>query len=528
MSSLRVTGPSQNVMPPDPLSPPNSVFPPDLIDPDPGYDSAGMHVPSGEPDVASGVGHSDLSRKMSPHPRPPVGAHDHLASLPYKVGEWWKRLASPPTPQLEDRWQLSAQDLDRYRRGRLFALVMAGMCIGSLLATPLYLVQFLTVPDISTFLDAVTTPAVLILSLTFVRLNHAGHVALAGILSGTSFCALLAANLVIGDLFVHGYTWADVPGWMLMALGPQIIALTAKPWQAGITGLGFCLLLLAIVLFVPQQPSVLATDIASQLGAYGLPVSQTTLPLDVDLLARPFILVLATVLMGIAGNVVAIQALRGQDNQEQRAHYQQRIAELEARQVQLERLKQRWGRKAIALQQMALSGGWKYNPPDLPDETPDDPLLLDIRHFLESSSHRIQDLQLAALDIKHLTRHFQLFRSVVEQQLRDGTRAEDGPRLDELEQIALLPGAPLSPDVATMLLEMRDAFAYIANGDSQVRRAIKDAIRDRIGGNRKQRVSASLESARLGDLVVTVNWLFAELDAMSSEPGQPNAEATDG
>ena len=474
-------------------------FPPPLVPP--------IEAPAG------GTGtHEQDPDEESGNESPSPGSLGVIRVVRLRVSAWWEGFAVPSLSPA-DKWNLSAEERNKYHRSRILASVVGKFCLGLVVTFPITLYQVVSSPTISTFLDVFLVVVLIGACFGWVRINHDGHVQAAALVAALTVIGLITFVIVSGDFAVGGYNWSDAPGWDIMIVGLLIIALTGRLWQAWVLCALYCSVLLAIVTLVPAQSSVLPTDVAAALLAAGVPPAQATVPLDIDLLFRPFIMAVLITLAGSTANQETMQAFRERDGQEDLAKQRQQLLHDREKQVQYERQIQKLIHEFIARQSMAWHSGWEYTPLDLPLEAQDNPRLVDIWNLLNGSERRMRAAQLVLSDVLRWHRDLRLLPLAIEQEHLDGVHADEEEGMDELERIALVSGGVHSPEVSALILEIQKVIRREEDEDWRVRNGIHDAAREWVDGSYKRRVSTSLESLRLGDIVAAFNMVLSHAEA---------------
>ncbi len=459
---------------------------------------------------------------------PPQDAGILVASTrraPRGVVRWWLQFAAPSLPSA--RWSIGPEQRDLYRRGRLLATAMGSLMLAALVGLLVTSIQLLQGPATSTIIDEFVAPLVVLFCFGLARLNRNGHVELAGFMTGLMVILLIAGALVSSDYAIGGYNWSDTPGYDLMIVGLLFVALTLRAWQSWLMLGLYCFLLLAIVLIVPQSPTVLATDVASGLSAATAAPGERGVAVIVDLLFHPVILATAVVVFGILTNMGVMQALRDRDVQEDLANKRAEINRALQQMVkQDEERRQYFARTATILNTLLVR---KPHPDPILLEKPpatwqENTEMMVFHGHLQSLANRVVDGQRAILAIGRWQRWVQGLQNLILSHRAQRLKAQL-PAGSSYSELLLLTELPVDREGSrtgyyesdTLLRVMTDFLRSYVAEDEQTRDEIGKAIRKFARGEYGERVPDTLKLTRLGPLVADVNVALDQLAARLRE-----------
>ena len=387
-------------------------------------------------------------------------------------------------------------------------------------ASAAFVLQYSGNPNHSNLLDAVAGPVALVLLLALALFNHAGHVRTAGFLTGWILTEFVLAINVGADIFTNGYTWADVPGWDFAGFFLLIVALSVGLWPAVISYVLFVLQLIAIIVLIPQQPSVYATDVAAQMGASGIPLAQAAGQVIADLLLRTLLLALFCVILGVVDHRVTDRNLHEIEEQRQLAFNHEAIAY--ARQVQLQEDQelQEWVQETISEMPAAWAREELYSPPPIPPQAKGKPVYYIIRELLARMGRRMYPGQKAVAGLLAWKMYLHQLPDLMKRKRLAQSRSEPVSSAQELFQLATIQGTPGSPEIQDVLIELNNVFTLLGNEADEVGKEIKAATGEFLSGNHRRRLRDTLVPAQFVAVVSAVNAMFADLEKQLDNPNR--------
>ena len=399
------------------------------------------------------------------------------------------------------------------------------MIILAALGTVAFAVQYTGNPNVSNRIDVVSGLAALGLLYGLAWINHLGHVRTAGLLTGWILTELILVINVASDILYHGYTWADVAGWDFAGFCLLIVAISVGIRPTIISYAVFTLQLIAIVVFIPQQPSVYTTDVAARMGAAGLSQAQASGQLIADLLLRTLLLTASSVVIGIVNNRETSRILYEIEDQRQRALEHEAVAYAQQLQLQHKQDEQEWIQREISRFPTVLARDEPYTPADIPSQLQGDPVIVTVRDLLANMVRRTYPGQRAIAALQAWT----LYLRQLMKQSRDTQRL---PVVQELLQLAVIPGTHNSSEARDVLIELRNRLTQITNkqdtiakneGD-QVSNDIIQATREFTAGNYRHRLRASLVPSQYATVVNAVNIMLDDLEKQLNRPNRQGSQ----
>lgn len=411
-----------------------------------------------------------------------------------------------------------------YRRGQFLALIIGvlalAVCLGFLLA----FAQYVTDPDISTFVTLLIMPATIFAALGIARLNHHAHISLAALLTALLVDGLFLAQLLFADGLLHGLSWTDVPTWDLLLIGLVIIALTLRPWQVWIALTLYCGFLIALVVYLPQQLELQATNVTAPLTQTTTSLPQAPLPLDTAILAPSIILAIVFTILSLCANSVLTNALLERDDLEDIARQRALLTQQHLARIERDHRLILFIRDVFAIHSTALKKGHPFTPPPIPADMADDPVLQTIRGFWQTISHWMDNGQRNTTGINRWVRYLLQLSASLHQQRQDGVRATDELAMDEILQLVAVPGGVGTTEIATLQTEFRKSLTEIVQRDEEVYDQFKLAITEARENHTVPRFSQKVIRSRLGHVALAISDAFnllAETSSTSSTSPQP-------
>ena len=426
-----------------------------------------------------------------------------------RLFDYWGQFATPQIPV--DNVQVTLEDLDRLRRGRMLSIVLCAALVGDALAFVIILAQTATVQSVTTVSGVFVTIVVAVLWLQCARLNRARQVEVAALLTAAVLAGCILADLLASDLLINGYNWTDPPGWDLMGLSLLIVSLTLRPAVSWLCYLFYMILVLGIVILVPHDSSTLPTAISVGFVSANSPESQQYVYLVIALLYRTAILGVCLTLVGQGSNYCAMQALRERDLAQEIAAARQRKL-IEGEVVARERrLQEQWMNECIASLKNSLNRDTPFVEPALSDSWKSNQNLLVFHGLLTTLVRRLQEGQEAFHAIELLQAHVLKLPGLLHYLRTTGEWFEQPHPANEYVLVSQLGGVTGSGSIDSLLSDMNFYFDMLAREESEALSELQMAIADFRRGNLARRADPALLTRRYGSLVHAVNTLLDEV-----------------
>jgi len=437
-----------------------------------------------------------------------------LQNSEWNPWRWWQKFANPDESRVEV-WRRLPGETEVLRRGRvltvlLFATLIAAL-VGVLLVTP----QALNDPTLTNLIDVgilLTICGILLLS---GRLNATGHTELAALLAGFAIMLVIAIGIALTDIPNGGYDWIDAPGWDTMCIGVGIISFTSRPFQAWLAFLGHVLILLGFVVFVPQDPHILAVDLSSGMAG-NFPTPFQEVGLLIDLLFRPVIISAFLTMVGITIGQSIINALRDRDVQLGIAQQQQLLLVEGERLLDERRQQEKWALESVARLERAFSSGKPFDPPALPQSWMSDPQMSAFNGLMRNAGRRIAEGQQAMGAFRILQERAQRLPFARLQMRANGSRADGTGPVDELLLITEVPGGLGYPPADAYLTAVNHFLRELIEEETTATEEMVTRLYVYSLGDTRARISDEATTRRFGPIAHAINLM---LDHLPPNPG---------